>query len=561
MSYKAKHPIRIVTAASLFDGHDASINIMRRMLQDLGAEVIHLGHNRSVQDVVKAVLQEGAQGVAISSYQGGHMEYFKYVKDLLLENGAGYVKIFGGGGGVIIHEEKAELEAYGITQIFHPDDGRRLGLEGMIEFIICECDFLVDEIQNPTNEFKDLPRENFFNRDLGLAINAIENGQDLKPFRDLLAAFRKKENPPLVVGITGTGGAGKSSLIDELVQRFLNHYDGAKVAVVCVDPTKSKTGGALLGDRIRMNSLERPNCFMRSLASRGSGSEISKNLPEVLNLLKTLDFDMIIAESSGIGQNSKAILDISDVSLYVMTSEFGAQSQLEKIEMIDYADIIAINKADHRGADDAHRDVVKQYKRSRKMFEVDNSEIPVFLTQASNFNDEGVNQLFLGLMQKLKNTAHEKTLKLSPVLETTSLEFFKGAKKQKVVPSERQNYLAEIVHKVRNYKNDTEVKAQKLTQLRSLELAHEVVPVEQIQQKIKEIRSQFSSSEMEQLENFEGKAKKYFDKEFVYSVRGREIKQPLSSKSLCGLDIPRVVPPKLTDWGDRYRFIRLENFP
>ncbi|RYZ79368.1 MAG: methylmalonyl-CoA mutase, partial [Proteobacteria bacterium] len=328
MSYTLKNPVRVVTAAALFDGHDASINIMRRILQDLGAEVIHLGHNRSVSDVVKAVLQEGAQGVCISSYQGGHMEYFKYMKDLLDKAGASYVKIYGGGGGVIVHDEKRELEAYGIAQIFHPDDGRKLGLEGMIEMIVRGCDFdlaeakakvIAHEVEDP---FVDDPIPSF---DLGRALSLIENGSPAAQVDTLiknspLENFRAQKRKPVVLGITGTGGAGKSSLIDEIVQRFLNAYPKKNIAVVCVDPSKRKTGGSLLGDRIRMNSLSRDHVYMRSVASRGSGREIASSLPPILDYVKNFDFDLVIAETSGIGQGNMAITEVSDIAMYVMTS-------------------------------------------------------------------------------------------------------------------------------------------------------------------------------------------------------------------------------------------------
>ncbi|HRO67923.1 MAG TPA: cobalamin-dependent protein, partial [Pseudobdellovibrionaceae bacterium] len=447
-----KHPVRIVTAASLFDGHDATINIIRRILQDQGAEVIHLGHNRSVSDVVKAVLQEGAQGVCVSSYQGGHIEYFKYMKDLLRENGADYATVWGGGGGVIIHDEKKELEDYGISQVFHPDDGRRLGLEGMIRMIVEGSDF--DPVKRAA-EAKAAPEasakkplqgtglKNPFEKDpvpsqkLGLALTALENGSAEKsPEAWGLKGFLRQGKTPPVLGITGTGGAGKSSLIDELAQRFLNAYPDKKIGIVCVDPSKRKTGGSLLGDRIRMNSLSRDRIFMRSLASRGSGKEIAQALPQVLDFMKQLDFDLIIAETSGIGQGNMAITEVSDLSMYVMTSDFGAQSQLEKIDMIDFADLIAVNKADRRGAADALRDVSKQYKRSRKLFH-EEGEVPVFLTQASQFNDGGVNKLFF----KLSDLLDEKVggFALNADLRSKML----SAEENTIIPPDRQGYLAE----------------------------------------------------------------------------------------------------------------------
>ena len=545
--YKPQNPIRIVTAASLFDGHDASINIMRRVLQDMGAEVIHLGHNRSVQVGVEAALQDGAQGIAVSSYQGGHMEYFKYMKDLLDENKASYVKIYGGGGGVIVHDEKRELEAYGIAQIFHPDDGRKLGLEGMIEQIIKECDFdLVEAAKKagPLDIAQGIPQ-----REVGVYLTALENSVEYpKP------EFATKKQKPLILGITGTGGAGKSSLVDELVQRFLNSYKDINIAVLFVDPTKRKTGGALLGDRIRMNSLSRSGTFMRSMASRGSGNEISKALPFVLEASKSMDFDLIIAESSGIGQSSHAITEISDLSLYVMTSEFGAQSQLEKIEMIDFADVISINKADRRGSQDAFRDVRKQYKRSRKLFQAQDEELPIFLTQASQFNDKGVNELFLHLSSLIKDKDSER-----PIWKQSQNFDLKGQQKASIVPAERQNYLAEIVSVVRNYKKQVRSKAEvasKLGALKRLGLNNK-----ELNSLIEEYQSKFSQKELEQLESYQDFANTFKQKEFIYQVRGKEIKQTLVHESLSGLDIPRLVAPSLRDWGDRYEFLHLENLP
>ncbi len=567
MSYKPKNPIRIVTAASLFDGHDAAINVIRRILQDFGAEVIHLGHNRSVFEVVSSVLQEGAQGVCVSSYQGGHMEYFKYLRDLLDSVGAHYVKIYGGGGGVIIHEEKRELEAYGISQIFHPDDGRRLGLEGMIEEIIKGCDFSVLEAQNQDAPSKKdfsalkedarLLKEPILQRELGVEITGVElRGMAVAP----------SEKSPLVLGVTGTGGAGKSSLVDELLLRFKNLFPEIKIGVVCVDPSKKKTGGALLGDRIRMNSLSRPGLFMRSLASRGSGSEISESLPLVLDHMKSKGFDLLIAESSGIGQASSKILEMSDLSLYVMTSEFGAQSQLEKIDMIDFADLVSINKADRRGAQDALRDVSKQYKRSRKIFD-QTTPVPVFLTQASQFNDPGVNQLFLKLVETLSEKSKElkKEFRFSINEKTKSL--LTESKKQVVVPPERQNYLAEIVSTIREYKSTVEKKSEIASKLGSLaktrELLHDKAKdVNTILSQVEEkLVSELGEKDFAEVRGFENLRARYSGKDFVYHVRNKEVHQPLTTQSLSGLDIPKVVVPKLNDFGDRYRFLKLENVP
>lgn len=559
MATEWKHPIRIVTAASLFDGHDAAINVIRRVLQDFGAEVIHLGHNRSVLEVAEAVLQEGAQGVCVSSYQGGHMEYFKYLRDLLVEAGAGYVKIFGGGGGVIVHEEKRELEKYGITQIFHPDDGRRMGLEGMIKMIMQECDFDLltaaggSSFGANSKMFGDSPIPQTA---LGVALTAIENEE--KPDAAALNSFKRKDGQkPLVLGITGTGGAGKSSLIDELLVRFKNQFPDSRVGVVCVDPSKRRTGGALLGDRIRMNALARRGTFMRSVASRGSGSEISNALPRMLDFLKSYNFDLLIAESSGIGQASSKILEVSDLSLYVMTSEFGAQSQLEKIDMIDFADLIAINKADRRGSLDAHRDVQKQYRRARKIFD-NNTPVPVYLTQASNFNDKGVNQLFVALTGAFNAKGAAQFALSQPQLKALG-----GSEKQTVVPPERQNYLAEIVSTVRQYKKDVTAKSEVASKIGAAENIRSVLkklPAE-LESPYKEWRSQFSEEEWKELTGFDQLRESYSGNELVYEVRGREIRQPLTRKSLCGLDIPRVVLPDYKDWGDRWKFLKLENVP
>lgn len=557
---KPSNPVRIVTAASLFDGHDAAINIIRRVLQDQGAEVIHLGHNRSVRDVVVAVLQEGAQGVCISSYQGGHMEYFKYLRDLLNEAGAGYVKIFGGGGGVIIHEEKKELEAYGITQIFHPDDGRRLGLEGMIQMIIRECDFDVVEAAKKTKADADFNNEDSHNnipfRRLGLAISAIESSdtKSLEEIKNTFKNFVRKAGSPPVLGVTGTGGAGKSSLVDELVLRIRHYFPEKKVGILCVDPTKRKTGGALLGDRIRMNSLSQEGVFMRSLASRGSGSEIAQSLPDALAFCKALDFDLLIAETSGIGQASSKILEICDHSLYVMTSEFGAQSQLEKIDMIDFAEFIAINKADRRGALDAHRDVQKQYRRSRKLFD-EKITVPVFLTQASNFNDSGVNDLFSHIAAGLKWT-EQKALRAK----------MGGSEKSKIIPADRQAYLAEIVSTVRQYKKKVHNQARvahRIGAVQTLEAETDLSPAAkaELDQKVQAWKAQFQKEEWAELETFPQIFKEYQHQELKYEVRGKEFSQPLVRESLSHLMIPRVVVPWIQDLGERWKYLKLENIP
>ncbi len=567
MAYSPKNHIRIVTAAALFDGHDAAINVMRRILQEQGAEVIHLGHNRSVSDVVKAVLQEGAQGVCISSYQGGHMEYFKYMKDLLDMNGASYVKIYGGGGGVIVHDEKRELEAYGINQIFHPDDGRRLGLEGMIQMIIKECDFdvaeaevkaIVHKVENP------FVKDSIPSFDLGRALTFIENATAEEAVNKLakgcaLDNFRaEKGNFPPVLGITGTGGAGKSSLIDEIVQRFLNAYPHKNIGIVCVDPSKRKTGGSLLGDRIRMNSLSRHRVYMRSVASRGSGREIASSLPAILKYLKNFNFDLIIAETSGIGQGNMAITEVSDLSMYVMTSDFGAQSQLEKIDMIDFADLIAVNKADRRGAFDALRDVIKQYKRSRKNFD-EKAMVPVYLTQASQFNDGGVNKLFFKLTDFLNEKYAQNNWKMDEIYKSNIL----SAEEHTIIPPERQNYLAEIVSTVHKYKERTVKLSEKASILGSLPKVASLLQSkpEDINKNIKVLEQEFTSEELYGLKNWDELQHRYAGDELIFKVRDKEIRQQLTTESLSGTKIRRVVLPKFKDWGDRFTYLKLENVP
>ncbi|MBX3018477.1 MAG: cobalamin-dependent protein [Bdellovibrionaceae bacterium] len=599
-----KHPIRIVTAAALFDGHDASINIMRRILQDFGAEVIHLGHNRSVADVVRTALQEGAQGICVSSYQGGHMEYFKYLKDLCDEMGAGYMKIFGGGGGVIVFEEKKELEAYGIAQIFHPEDGRKLGLEGMINMIIEQCDFDVLEAAKKFTAQKPKDgREAFDNRNpipsqkIGVFLTDVEDQALLgKATEDFVKAevakrfpeFQRQGQAPTVLGITGTGGAGKSSLIDELVQRYLNLFPSKKIAILCVDPSKRKTGGSLLGDRIRMNSLSRPGVYMRSVASRGSGREISSALGQLIQATKALDFDFIIAETSGIGQGNLAITEISDLSLYVMTSDFGAQSQLEKIDMIDFASMIAVNKADRRGALDAVRDVARQFRRSRKIFD-HSTPVPVFLTQASQFNDGGVNQLFFHLADELDKREPEQGWKLSEETKSRIL----SAEEKPVIPAERQNYLAEIVSTNKRYRERTEGLAKKVSVWGQLEnLASATPPVassmtpastahlvkdgnltvttanalrdvaeKALGEMRKSLAQELTQDEIESIRNFDQLKSRYDQKDLVFHVRDKEIRQSLTRTSLSGTIIKRVVVPPKTDWGDRFRYLKLENVP
>src|SRR3954467_1839540 len=427
--YKAKHKIRFVTAASLFDGHDASINIMRRILQASGAEVIHLGHNRSVDEVVSAVLQEDAQGVAVSSYQGGHLEYFKYMIDLLRQRRGGRVQVFGGGGGVIVASEIKELKDYGVARISSPEDGQRMGLQGMINDMLARCDF--DPAQKDP-------------KTLAQTITALELGV-LEP-----KTIKVKSAP--VLGVTGTGGAGKSSLTDELVRRFrLDQGDAVKIAILSVDPTRRKTGGALLGDRIRMNAIHGQNIFMRSLATRDAGSELSAAIGDAIAACKAAGYELVIVETAGIGQGDAAIVPHVDASLYVMTPEFGAASQLEKIDMLDFADFVAINKFDRRGAEDALRDVRKQMQRNKQVFGVSPEAMPVFGTIAARFNDDGVTALYQAVAAKLA----EKGLRLKPgALAKPAAKVSSGT--NVVVPAQRQRYLAEIAESVRGYHAFTE---------------------------------------------------------------------------------------------------------
>ncbi|MCX6350616.1 MAG: cobalamin-dependent protein, partial [Bacteroidetes bacterium] len=439
--YQPKNKIRIVTAASLFDGHDAAINIMRRIIQSTGCEVIHLGHNRSVHEVVTCAIQEDVQGIAMTSYQGGHTEYLKYMFDLLKENGAGHIKIFAGGGGVILPEEVAELQAYGIVRVYSPDDGRHMGLQGMINDLVEKCDYITVKNQEEIN-FKKLAEANHVA--MAKAISFAENNASTSDdFRKKIISLQKDKKIP-VIGITGTGGAGKSSLVDELVRRFNHEFEDKKLAIISVDPSKRKTGGALLGDRIRMNSINHENIFMRSMATREANLAVSPHVKDAIEIYKAANVDLIILESAGIGQSDSSIIDLCDVAMYVMTPEFGAPSQLEKIDMIDYADLIAINKFDKKGAQDAQRDVKKQYKRSRKIFDIGDENIPVYGTMASQFNDPGVNNLYRALMDKVVEKTGADLESSFEITEAMSTKIY-------IVPPERIRYLAEITENAHAY--------------------------------------------------------------------------------------------------------------
>ena len=556
--YQPQHKIRIVTAASLFDGHDAAINIMRRIMQSSGAEIIHLGHNRSVQEIVNCAIQEDVQGIAITSYQGGHIEFFKYMYDLLHEQGAGHIKIFGGGGGTILPEEIAELHAYGITRIYSPDDGRAMGLQGMINDLLSQSDYPTG--MNLNGELKTF--QNREARAIGRIISAAENQADYYN-ASIKSQISSKNNVP-VLGITGTGGAGKSSLVDELVRRFILDFPTKNIAIVSVDPSKRKTGGALLGDRIRMNAINNGRVYMRSLATRQSNLALSKHIQDAVDILKAVNFDLIILETSGIGQSDTEITDHSDVSLYVMTPEFGAATQLEKIDMLDFADVIAINKFDKRGALDALRDVRKQYQRNHNLWDADTDTMPVFGTMASQFNDPGMNNLY----RKIMDVVVERTgadLKTSYGITAAMSE------KIYIIPPSRTRYLSEIAENNRNYdvwvSKQVEIARNLFSLKNSLQLLEKQTfinkneALESIQNIYASLNDDLDGQCKRILENWETKKSAYAADEFVYQVRGKDIRVPTFTRSLSNNKIPRVVLPKFKDWGEILRWNLQENVP
>jgi len=564
MAKNKNNKIRIVTAASLFDGHDAAINIMRRILQSKGAEIIHLGHNRSVKEIVEAAIEEDVQGIAITSYQGGHVEFFKYMKDLLEENGCGHIKIFGGGGGTILPHEIEELHAYGISRIYSPDDGRKLGLEGMIVDVINQC--AADENtaittgkywsaskkwngQLPLNEAKDIRR-------IARAITFAEAGID-----DKKQAPHDKNSVP-VLGITGTGGAGKSSVTDEIVRRFLHNFNDKTIAVISVDPSKKKTGGALLGDRIRMNSISHPRAYMRSLATRDDNTALSSHVQDAIDICKANAFDLVILESAGVGQSDASILDHCDVSLYVMTPEYGAASQLEKINMLDYADLVCINKFDKPGALDALADVRKAYKRNHGLWSAKDDDLPIIGTMASKFNDEGVNRLFIQLVKKLT----QKT-----GVGFGEFGFSETAKvSQAVIPANRVRYLSEISESNRNYDQlvqEQSAIASKIYQLQGAlttlkESGKDVSETEKVlQHQIDFFTEQLTPVSRKLITNWKEKVKEYAKDFYEYTVREKQIRLPMTTTSLSGTRIPKLVLPKYNDWGDILRWQAQENLP
>jgi methylmalonyl-CoA mutase len=550
--------LRFVTAASLFDGHDAAINIMRRILQASGAEVIHLAHNRSVQDIVEAAIQEDADAIAISSYQGGHIEYFKYLIDRLKELGAGHIKVFGGGGGVIIPGEIEELHDYGVTRIYSPADGQTIGLQGMIDDMLARCSTGQQRAEPPK-----LDRLADGNRIvLTRAITALENGQysqsDLAQLAELSASV---SNSP-ILGITGTGGAGKSSTTDEIIRRFRQgSKDSLSIAVLAIDPTRKKTGGALLGDRIRMNAISHSNIFMRSIATRDATVEIPSHLLEIIQAIKLSGFDLIVVETPGIGQGDAGIVPFVDTSLYVMTPEFGAASQLEKIDMLDYADVFAINKFDRKGSEDALRDVSKQVQRNREAFSVMPDAMPVFGTIASRFNDDGITALYQALVPELEKHGLKKfENRLSRVDTKVS------SQRTLIIPPQRQRYLAEIAEVVRDYHDQVKAqsaiaRARQQLQASKLMLADVGKSIEGLDELIEAKDSALDGRAKNLLESWPTLQSDYSGDEFVVKVRDREIRTPLTRTSLSGTKISRVALPKFEDHGELLRWLMLENVP
>ncbi len=572
--YKPKHKVRIVTAASLFDGHDAAINIMRRIIQSTGVEVIHLGHDRSVEEVVNTAIQEDANAIAMTSYQGGHNEYFKYMYDLLKEKGAGHIKIFGGGGGVILPEEIKDLMDYGITRIYSPDDGREMGLQGMINDLVQQSDYAIGESLNGEGNILIEKNPNAIAR----VISAAENFPEIaKETLDVIHEKNKTSQTP-VLGITGTGGAGKSSLVDELVRRFLIDFPEKTIGLISVDPSKRKTGGALLGDRIRMNAINSPRVYMRSLATRQSNLALSKYVNEAVEVLKAAEYDLIILETSGIGQSDTEILEHSDVSLYVMTPEFGAATQLEKIDMLDFADLVAINKFDKRGALDALRDVKKQYMRNHQLWDVPQDELPVFGTIASQFNDPGMNTLYKAIMDKIVDKTESDLKSTFEISKEMSEKIF-------VIPPARTRYLSEISENNRAYDktcNEQVEVAQKLYGIyKTLESVAGVTPkldksgidFESIsasdnQEFTKLLLAEFDRVKLnldpynwEIITQWDDKVARYKAPIYSFKVRDKEIKIETHTKSLSHSDIPKVALPKYKAWGDILKWSLQENVP
>lgn len=557
--YHPQHKVRLVTAASLFDGHDAAINIMRRIMQRSGAEIIHLGHNRSVHEIVETALQEDVQGIAITSYQGGHVEFFKYMHDLLKKLGASHIRIFGGGGGTILPTEITALHDYGITRIYSPDDGRAMGLQGMINDVLKKCDFPTG--LNINDELEKFKKGDTYA--VARLISAAENQAEVsKEWLDSVRAHAKSIKIP-VLGITGTGGAGKSSLVDELVRRFLLDFSKKRIGVISVDPSKRKTGGALLGDRIRMNAISNHRVYMRSLATRQSNLSISKHIADAIDILKVANYNFIILETSGIGQSDTAITDFADLSLYVMTPDYGAATQLEKIDMLDFADLIALNKFDKRGALDALRDVRKQYRRNHNLWETKDEQLPVFGTIASQFNDPGMNNLYAAVMQTIKK--HLLT-DLNSTFEGTT----KISEKIYIIPPKRVRYLSEISDCIRAYNENTRKQADTARKLFSVRNTITLLEkkaeenaslIQQLEQTYADIALNLNGHNQRVIATWDKKIASYAADEFTYQVRNRSIGVPTFTTSLSHTRIPRVSMPKFKDWGEIIRWTGQENVP
>jgi methylmalonyl-CoA mutase len=556
-TYQPKNKIRIVTAASLFDGHDAAINIMRRIIQSSGAEVIHLGHDRSVEEVVNCAIQEDAQAIAMTSYQGGHVEYFKYMHDLLKDKGAGNIKIFGGGGGTILPSEIEELQNYGITRLYHPDDGRAMGLQGMINDLLQKSDFLTVESLN--GEVSHLDQKDW--KSIAKLISAAENNPDIAgPEIDKVHQLSKESKTP-VLGITGTGGSGKSSLVDELVRRFLVDFPDKYIGVISVDPSKRKSGGALLGDRIRMNAINNLRVYMRSLATRQSNLALSKHVKEAVAILKAAHFDLIILETSGIGQSDTEILDHSDASLYVMTPEYGAATQLEKIDMLDFADIIALNKFDKRGALDALRDVKKQYQRNHNLWDTNPDEMPVFGTIASQFNDPGMNNLYKAIMDVVVK-------KTNAPLNSNYKVTLEMSEKIYVIPPNRTRYLSEITENNLHYNTWVEKQAELVEKLYAIDSTikqfqargnNDLVKI--LNAESDRLKLDIDPKNIKLIEEWENKRAQYKNEFFVFKVRDKELKIATHTISLSQSRIPKIVTPAFKNWGAILRWSLTENVP
>jgi methylmalonyl-CoA mutase len=559
--YTPKNAVRIVTAGSLFDGHDAAINIMRRILQGSGCEVIHLGHNRSAQEIVDCAIQEDVQAIAVTSYQGGHVEFFQYMYDLLQERNATHIKLFGGGGGTILPEEKQTLEDYGISRIYSPDEGRSLGLQGMINDLARRADFPLNSRKTETLPFP-IRDKGEIARLITLAENSPEENQSL--LEEISDMASRRDTP--VLGITGTGGSGKSSLVDELVRRFLVSFKEAsldkQIGIISVDPSKRKTGGALLGDRIRMNTIYHPQVYMRSLATRQANLSLSKSVKAAVDILKAADFDLIILETSGIGQSDSEITAYSDLSLYVMTQEYGAASQLEKIDMLDFADFIILNKSDKRGAEDALRDVKKQYRRNHRLWEAEEDDLPVYATIASQFNDPGTNRLYRALLTKLAATT---PLKLN-TLKAPSVEL---SEKVSIIPPSRVRYLSEIAENNRNYAVWVNQQKEIAQRLYGLHKTLEIVESQPLDSRVKEELSRLYA-ELEQelvpqnkklLKDWPKEIAAYTDDYYSFTVRDKEIKIKTFTESLSQSRIPKISLPKYEAWGDLLKWILTENVP